>query len=444
MNNNTPRQRASFTTRFGIIATTVGSAVGLGNIWRFPYEAGYHGGGAFMLLYIVFILLLGIPVICAEFAIGRAGRSNIFGSFNRLSAHRGWKYAGYIGIIASIMILSFYSVVAGWTIEYMVQSIAGNLADTSDMHGRFGEFCSGPRCVIYTVIFLIINYLIVNRGVKKGIERMSTIMMPILFVILIVFSIYSLTLPGASEGIKFLFNPDFSKINSGVVLGALGQAFFSLSLGLGCMLTYASYFKNNTNLIRNAGITAGLDTIVAILAGVLIFPAVFTFGVSPQEGPTLVFEVLPDIFNRLPAGQIISIVFFFMLFLASISSTISMSEISTAFFAEQWNMRRTSACRLTTGICIVLGIFCALSFGALSSLPVFDFFNYFSSDILLPLGGILLCIFAGWIMNRHILNEELTNQGTTSRHIYRVIIFCIRYVAPVGLAIILAVGLKII
>lgn len=444
MSDPKPQSRISFATRFGVIAATAGSAVGLGNIWRFPYEAGNHGGGAFMLLYIMFVLILGIPVICAEFAIGRQGRSNIFGSFDRLSNRKGWKFTGYIGILASLMILSFYSVVAGWTMEYFVQSLTGGLSAASDMHGRFGEFCSGWRCVAYTVAFLVINFLIVRKGVRKGIERMSSIMMPALFVILLAFCIYSLTLPGARQGIDFLFNPDFSKIDSKVVIGALGQAFFSLSIGLGCMLTYASYFKDSTNILKNASMTAGLDTLVAILAGVLIFPAVFTFGASPQEGPTLVFEVLPDIFNRLPASRLLSALFFFMLFLASLTSTISMSEISTAFFSEQFGMSRRRSCILTTAICLVFGALCALSFGALGNIPFFDFFNYFSSDILLPVGGIFICIFAGWIIDRKLLRNQLTNNGTTCVKFYKVLVFCIRYVAPVGLAVILAVGFGII
>lgn len=320
-------QRARFNTKIGVIATTVGSAVGLGNIWRFPYEAGSNGGGAFMLCYIMFIFIIGVPVICAEFIMGRGTRSNILGAYRKLSRGK-WYIAGFMGIAASVAILSFYSVVAGWICEYFVQSVRGELmlASSSEYHEAFDQFSTGNwRPVVWTLIFLSLNFLILVRGVTKGIERMSNILMPLLFILLMIFCVNSLTLSGASEGLAFLFNPDFSKITPRVLLSAMGQAFFSLSLGLGCMTTYASYFGNKTRLGRTAITTASLDTLVAVLAGVIIFPAVFSFGISPQAGPTLVFEVLPAIFNSLPGGVVWSSLFFFLLILASLTSTISMS-----------------------------------------------------------------------------------------------------------------------
>ena len=253
----TTKDRAQFATRLGIIATTVGSAVGLGNIWRFPYEAGNNGGGAFLICYILCIIMLGIPVLCAEFAIGRSTRSNIFGAFRQLRASGKWHWVGYIGIFASIMILSFYSVVAGWTMEYLYQSIAGglNLKGTDAFHNQFSTFStSNWRPIMWTVIFLLCNYIIVVRGVKKGIEKMSNIMMPALFVLLIIFCINSLRMPNAGDGLAFLFNPDFSKITPKVIVSALGQAFFSLSLGLGTMMTYGSYFSKDTRIVRSATI----------------------------------------------------------------------------------------------------------------------------------------------------------------------------------------------
>lgn len=401
------KNRAQFATRLGVIATTVGSAVGLGNIWRFPYEAGAHGGGAFLLIYVIFILFLGIPVICAEFIMGRGTRSNIFGAYRKLTSCRRWSWVGYIGILASLMILSFYSVVAGWTLEYFFQSIQGSIAEMSpdDRHLAFDTFASGWRSPIWTIIFLVINGCIMLRGVQKGIEKVSNILMPVLFVILVLFCINSLTLPGVREGLEFLFVPDFSKVDSDVLLGALGQAFFSLSLGLGTMLTYASYFSDRTPLVKSASTTAVLDTFVAILAGIIIFPAVFSFNAEPAAGPKLVFEVLPSIFHQMPFGVVWSTLFFFLLFLASLTSTISMSEISIAFFTEQLGMSRRIATLANTGIAIVFGTLCALSFGSLNNFTIFgktifDLFDYVSSNILLPLGGMLISIFVGWVLDK--------------------------------------------
>ncbi|MDE5744319.1 MAG: sodium-dependent transporter, partial [Paramuribaculum sp.] len=306
MNETKPAaQRALFATKLGVIATTVGSAVGLGNIWRFPYEAGSNGGGAFMICYFLFIFIIGVPVVCAEFMMGRGTRSNIFGAYRKLSSGGKWYIAGFMGILASIMILSFYSVVAGWILEYLVQSVTGSIemADARAYHEAFDEFSTSSfRPVMWTIAFLAINFLILIKGVTKGIERMSNILMPMLFILLVIFCVNSLTLDKAKEGLAFLFHPDFSKITPRVLLSAMGQAFFSLSLGLGCMTTYASYFSEKTHLGRTALTTAVLDTFVAILAGIIIFPAVFSFGFSPQAGPTLVFEVLPAIFNNLPGG----------------------------------------------------------------------------------------------------------------------------------------------
>ena len=374
-------QRAQFNTKLGVIATTVGSAVGLGNIWRFPYEAGIHGGGAFLLLYILFIFILGIPVLCAEFAVGKSTRRGIFGAFESLKPGSRWSAVGYIGILASVMILSFYSVVAGWTIEYFFSSAAGDFSNASEaqLHSHFGELTAGWRPILWTLVFLAINYVVVVRGVQKGIEKISNILTPLLFLLIVAFCINSLMLPEADKGLSFLFSPDFSKITPSVVIGALGQAFFSLSLGLGCMLTYASYFNSKTDIVKSATITASLDTAIAVMAGILIFPAVFTYGFSPSGGPRLVFEVLPAIFNQMAGGRIWSTLFFFMLFLASLTSTISMSEIAVAYFTEEKQMKRGRACALTIGIAMVFGVLCAMSFSYFSGwrLPLIGELNFF-------------------------------------------------------------------
>ena len=449
-NNN----RAQFSTRIGVIATTVGSAVGLGNIWRFPYEAGNNGGGAFLLCYLLCIVALGIPVLCAEFAIGRTTRSNIFGAFRNLKATGSWHIVGYIGIVASIMILSFYSVVAGWTMEYIYQSIIGGLTLSGEtaFHNHFTSFStSNWRPIFWTVIFLLCNYIIVVRGVKKGIEKMSNIMMPALFILLMIFCINSLMMPKAGEGLTFLFSPDFSKITPKVIVSALGQAFFSLSLGLGTMMTYGSYFSKNTRIVRSATITASLDTLVAILAGIIIFPAVFSFGMSPVQGPALVFEVLPSIFAQMPGAQIWSILFFFLLFLASLTSTISMSEVSIAFFTEEKKMSRTKASTIKLILALCGGILSALSFGYFSDKSLFglcriDFFSFFdftSSNILLPLGGMFISIFAGWILDRSNLKDSLTNNGKIGVRTFSLLVYCLKFIAPIGILLIFLLGLGI-
>lgn len=444
-------KRAQFATRLGVIATTVGSAVGLGNIWRFPYEAGVHGGGAFLLIYIGFIFLVGVPVVCAEFIMGRSTRSNIFGAYRKLHGVRAWAAVGYMGILASVMILSFYSVVAGWTLEYFVQSVTGALeaADDTTRHAAFDTFSTGWRPLMWTLVFLAVNGCILLRGVQKGIERVSNLLMPILFVILIAFCINSLLLPGAGEGLSFLFRPDFSQVTPQVVLGALGQAFFSLSLGLGTMLTYASYFSDSTPLMKSATLTAVLDTCVAILAGVIIFPAVFSFGGEPAAGPKLVFEVLPAIFHRLPLGVVWSSMFFFLLFVASLTSTISMSEICIAFLTEHFGISRRKATLVNTSVAMALGSLCALSFGCLDhvkifGLTIFNLFDYVTSNVMLPLGGMVISIFVGWVVDRKIVKAQLRGAGTLSPGLFYAIMFCLRYVAPACILLVFLAGLGVI
>lgn len=450
MKNKTYNSRAQFATKFGVIATTVGSAVGLGNIWRFPYEAGTHGGGAFMLCYIAFVILLGIPVILSEFVLGRETHANYFGCFRKLRASRGWYALSYMGIIASLMIASFYAVVAGWTLKYSQWAISGQLTSVpegTNYSEHFASFSQGIRQpVLYTAMFILINHLVVSRGVQKGIERVSNILMPLLFVILITLCINSMFLPQAAEGLRFLFRPDFTQLTPKVVIGALGQAFFSLSIGLGCMLTYASYFNAETRLVRTACITASLDTLVAILAGVIIFPAVFSYGYSPVAGPALVFEVLPAVFAQLPGGTVWASLFFVMLFVASLTSTISMSEINVTFFTEEWRMSRRAATLLSTGITLVFGVLCAMSFSGVSNIGEFSFFNFFndfSSNVLLPLGGIGISVYVGWVLDKRILRDQLTDRATVKAPV-RIIRTAIRYIAPAGIAVVFASALGMI
>lgn len=446
------KERAQFTTKFGVIAATVGSAVGLGNIWRFPYEAGVHGGSAFLIIYIVCVFLIGIPVMCSEFIMGRGTHKNVLGAFKQLNNNPRWHWCSYVGILASLMILSFYSVVAGWTVEYLYQAIIGGLTSSGSHNfgSEFNSFCVSPwRNVGWTLLFLLLNFLVLIRGVQKGIEKISNIVMPLLFVMLLIFCINSLLLPEAKKGLEFLFKPDFSKITPSVVLGAMGQAFFSLSLGLSGLLIYSSYFSDKVRLVKNATIVAVLDTLVAIMAGIIIFPAVFSYGATPSEGPTLVFEVLPSIFASMPGGYIWAVMFFLLLFFASITSTISMSEISIAFFSEEYKMKRKSATLLTTGIAVIFGTLCALSFGILDELKIFgmtifNFFDYFSSNILLPLGGIIFAVFVGWYVDKKFVRDQLTNHGTIKVYTFSVIMALMRYVAPTAIALIFLYGLGLI
>lgn len=444
MNQN---ERPRFATRFGVIATTVGSAVDLGNIWRFPYEAGANGGGAFLLLYIIFVAAIGVPVVCAEFIMGRSSRLNIFGAFRSLAPRSGkaWVVVGCLGILSSILILSFYSVVAGWTLEYLYESLAGKIDNMGGVSRQtaFDTFTAGWGCVGWTLVVLAINAFVLLGGVRKGIERASNILMPILFAILIILCVNSLLLPNAAEGLHFLFAPDFSAIDSGVVISALGQAFFSLSLGVGTMMIYGSYFDERTPIVSSAATTAGLDTLVAIMAGILIFPAVFSFGGSPAAGPKLVFEVLPDIFAMMPGGSIWASAFFLLLALASITSTISMSEICVAFLCEQWGMKRPVAVAVNAVVAMALGSVCALSFGPLAGMKIFgmntfDLFDYITSNIFMPLSGMLIAIFTGWVLKRSIINHEL---APAPRALINIIVFCLRFVAPAAIALIFINGL---
>ncbi|MDE6301204.1 MAG: sodium-dependent transporter [Muribaculaceae bacterium] len=442
MTENT-KTRVKFASRFAAVATTVGSSVGLGNIWRFPFEAGQHGGGAFLLCYVVFVCVLGVPLLCAEFCMGRGTRSNVLGAYRTLQGRGRWHYAGYLGITASVLILSFYSVVAGWTLEYLIQSLSGalKLTDTPAGHAEFESLTTGWRPLLWTVLFLLTNFGVLIGGVTHGIERMSNILMPVLFVVLLAFCINSFTLPGFGAGIEFLFSPDFSKITPAVLLSAMGQAFFSLSLGLGGMMTYASYFSEKTRLARTATITAGLDTLVAVLAGVMIFPAVFSFGLSPQAGPTLVFEVLPYVFSRLPGGAVWSVLFFLLLVIASLTSTVSMSEISISYLCEEKHMSRRRATTVSSAIALIGGVLCALSFGPLDSwmlfgMNIFDLFDYTASNVFLPVGGMICCIFVGWKVDRKFLRREFAVNTPGRKRLLQILVFTLRWICPAAIFLI--------
>lgn len=440
----THTKRATFGSKIGVILATVGCAVGLGNIWRFPYMLGENGGAAFLLVYISCILFLGIPVMITEFFIGRYSRKNAAGAFKVMAPGTKWSVIGYNGVAAAFLILGYYAVVSGWTLEYIVQAFSGSLEgkNATDFADEFTAFSTGVfRPILWTVVFIALTHIIIVSGVKEGIERASKVMMPMLFLILIALCVRSITLPGASEGLTFLFNPDFSKIDSSVVLSAMGQAFFSLSIGMGCLITYASYFGKQTNLQTTALQVTILDTLVAVLAGVMIFPAVFSFGIEPTTGPELVFITLPNVFEQLPFGNIWSFVFFVLLALAALTSTISLHEVSTAYVHEEYHVSRKKAAIIVSVGVTIVGILCSLSMGVLKSYTLFglNFFNlldFVTAKIMLPLGGMMICIFTAKRVDKLLLKEEVTNHGTIRFYFFNTYAFFVKYIAPIGIGLI--------
>ena len=446
------QNRATFGSKLGVIMATVGCAVGLGNIWRFPYMIGQNGGAAFLAIYIICIILLGLPVMLSEFFIGRYTRKNAAGAFKVLAPGTKWSLIGYNGVLASFLILGFYSVVAGWTLEYIMQAVTGSLSDKAPeaFAQDFKLFSTEIfRPILWTVTFIGLTHFIVVSGVKEGIERTSKVMMPILFLILLALCIRSVTLPNASEGLYFLFKPDFSKITSAVVLSAMGQAFFSLSIGMGCLITYSSYFSKDTKMQITALQVTILDTLVAVMAGIMIFPAVFSFGIAPTAGPELVFITLPNVFQQLPMGAIWSLVFFLLLALAALTSTISLHEVATAYVHEEYQITRTKAAWFVSGGVMVLGILSSLSIGiwkeyTLFGLTFFDLLDYLTAKIMLPFGGMLICIYLGNGVDRKILKEELTNKGTVPFYFFNTYAFFMKYIAPIAIGMIFLNELGII
>ncbi len=446
INSQGNKARDTFGSRFGILVAMTGSAVGLGNLWRFPYLVGENGGAAFIIIYLAFVLFMCIPIMISEFVIGRRSHTNVFGAFKVLAPGSKWSIIGIMAVLSAGFIIAFYCVVGGWSIEYLVKAICFDFTRHSeiDPSAMFSGFVTSPvKPIIYTCFFLALTGAVIFAGVKKGIEKFTKVMMPLLFIMVIIIAIRSLTLPGSMEGISYLFKPDFSKITSSTVLAAMGQAFFSLSLGCGTILTYASYVDKNENIIACSTYTSLADTIFAIIAGCAIMPAVFAFGISPQEGPGLVFITLPHIFAQLPFGGIIAILFFFTLFLAALTSSISLLEVIVAYMVEEFKMKRSKAVIITFFIFLILGSLCSLSQGVLSDFKImgrniFDLFDYLSADYLMTIGGLLIVIFVGWKMGKRSTFEELSNNGTLKipRWFATFLFFLIKYIAPVTIIII--------
>ncbi|NCA85615.1 MAG: sodium-dependent transporter [Clostridia bacterium] len=444
--------RDGFTSKAGVIAAAAGSAIGLGNIWRFPYVAGENGGGAFLIVYIAFIFLIGMPVMLSELIIGRRAQRNPFGAFKLLKPGQPWYLIGLMGIGAAFMILAFYSTIAGWTLEYLYQSIIDGFSGKSagELQAGFDSFQKGSWMpVIWQVIFMFFTAAIVWMGVKDGIEKYAKILMPVLLLIIIIISVRSVTLPGAMAGIEFLFKPDFSKINAQVILEALGQAFFSLSIGMGTLITYGSYIYKKDNLTSTAFAVSGADTLIAVLAGVAIFPAVFAFGIDPAAGEGLVFITLPNIFQQMAGGYFWALLFFILLAVAALTSTISVLEVVVAYFSEELNIPRKRATAIAAGLITVLGIFCTLSLGPYDNLKLwggslFGDLEYLSANVLLPLGGLLIVTFVAWFMGRKVVRAELCNEGTLSTRFFGVFMFIIRFLAPVAIALVFMNGVGLL
>ncbi len=440
-------KRGSFGSKLGVVLASAGSAVGLGNIWRFPTEVGQNGGAAFILVYIAFVLFLALPVMVSEFVIGRSSGANIVHAFRKLAPARWWMIIGFLGVLGGVLVLSFYGVVAGWTLKYTVDALAHRISGT-DPAQTFNNFVSNPWSpILYMVLFLLLTHLVVIRGIKGGIEKYSKLMMPLLLVIIVILVGCSLSMPGSAEGIRFLLQPDFSKVTPHVVLSAMGQAFFSLSVGIGCLATYASYFNKDMNLAGSAANVCAIDTMVAIVSGFIIFPAVFSVeGVQADAGAGLVFITLPHVFSsafaQMPLlGYMFSSLFYLLLLLAALTSSISMHEICTAFVSEHYGLARKKAAALVTLVYMVLGTACSLSFGpwkdyTLAGMTVFSWFDFMTAMFIMPIGGIFISLFAGWYLDRKLLTDELTNCGTLKVRGLRGLIFLIRWVAPIGVGMV--------
>ena len=442
-------ERARFGSKLGVILATAGSAVGLGNIWRFPYMAGQNGGAVFIMIYIFCILLLGIPCMISEFIIGRHGQANTARAYRKMAGGTMWSFIGYMGVLTGFLITGYYAVVSGWCLEYVWASVLGKLhGDPAFITNYFTSFSQDPvKPVFWTLIILLTTYLIIENGVRDGIERASKLMMPTLFILLLIIVVASCMLPDAEKGIEFLFKPDFKKINSEVFLAALGQSFYSMSIAMGCICTYASYFSKHTNLTNSAVQIGVIDFIVALLAGLVIFPAAFSVGVRPDSGPSLIFITLPNVFQQafsfIPSlGYFISVLFYILLSMAALTSLMSLHEVSTAFLQEEMVITRKKAARIVTISTIIVGAMCSLSLGAWSKYQffgktVFDLFDFVTGQLFLPIVGFLTCIFIGWFVPHKIVRDEFTNWGTlrngTLFHIY---LLLVKYVCPVCILII--------
>ena len=439
------QNRVKFGSKLGMILATAGGAVGLGNVWRFPYMTGQNGGAAFILIYLACILLLGLPCMISEFIIGRHAASNTARAYSKLANGTAWKWVGFLGVLTGFLITGYYAVVAGWCLQYSAASAMNNLHGTPEFFkSYFADFSTrGWKPLLWVIVILFITHYVIIHGVRNGIERASKIMMPVLFILLLVIVVAACLLPGAWKGVDFLLRPDFTKVTKDVFLGALGQSFYSLSIAMGCICTYASYYSRQTNLLGSAVQISFIDTMVAILAGLMIFPAAFSVGINPGSGASLVFLTLPNVFNQAFAGMpllgwVVSLMFYLLLSLAALTSLISLHEVGTAFFYEELHISRRKGAAIVTASTMAVGVLCSLSLGAWSSLQIagrslFDVFDFVTGQIFLPVGGFLTCVFLGWFVPKKLVKDEFTNWGTLSSRLFPVFLFLVRFVCPVAI-----------
>jgi NSS family neurotransmitter:Na+ symporter len=440
------QQRENWGSRLGFIMAAAGSAVGLGNIWRFPYTAGENGGGAFILIYLAFVFVIGLSVMIAEFSVGRSTNLAAVGAFKKYSSN--WTFVGVLGVLSSFFIMGFYPVVGGWALAYIVKSFTGLMNSAEAIPEIFNAFIGNPiEPLAWMLVFLALNVGIVVKGVSGGIEKAGKVLMPLLFGLLVLLSIRSVSLPGAGAGLDFLLKPDFSKVTGETYLAALGQAFFSLSLGMGAMVTYGSYLSRDENLPQNAFIVTTLDTLVALLAGLAIFPALFAFGLEPAAGPGLVFVVVPTIFAEMGGlGTIFSGLFFVALAVAALTSSVSLLETVTAYFIDQRGMSRKKAVYLMAAAMVVTNILASLSLGVMSGVTIFgagffDFFDILTDKIFLAIGGMLVSLFAGWVMKKDVLEKELTNGGEAKFGLFNFWFILVKYVNPIAIFFVAIAGI---
>lgn len=444
--------RENFGSKLGAVLAAAGSAVGLGNIWRFPIETGENGGAAFIVVYIISIMVLGLPIMISEFLIGRYTHSNTAGAYRIMSNGSPWKWVGRLGVFCGWFIMCYYIVVGAWTLYYAFLAATNSFAgiDGKGYVNVFDIFVHDPLTPsIALLCFVACVHVVVVRGVQSGIEKSAKMLMPALFIITVILAVCSVSLPGASKGVEFLLKPDWSKVDSHVILQAMGQAFYSLSLGMGCLCTYASYFDKSTPLAKSAVNVSIIDTVIAVMAGFIIFPSVFNIGMSPEDvgvGASLTFISLPNVFqqafgNGSLLAVAVSTMFYLLLFVAALTSAISLHEVATAYVSEEFHCSRKKAATIVTSSILVLGMLCSLSFGPLDGVRIlgyniFEMFDSLSGLILLPVSGLLISIFAGWVIDKQLYRDELTNGGDLKARYFRLLRFCLRYVAPAAIGVI--------
>lgn len=449
------QKREGFSSGLAVFFATLGSAVGLGNIWKFPYLTGQFGGGAFLLIYFLCITLVGLPIMLGEFYLGRSTRKNVVGAFEQIKPGQGWGYTGIMAVLGVYFIMFFYSCVAGWVYLYLFKALAGDFAGITAAvaKAQFGSVVVGPWSpIIWQIVVLATVSAILIMGVKQGIERITKTLMPLLFILIILCDIRALTLPGAGAGVEFMFNVDFGKITAPVILTALGLAFFKLSLGIGTMVTYSSYFTQDNNLFGTAAKVAVSDTLVSMLAGLAIFPAVFSFGMEPGAGPGLLFMTIPLVFSQMPFGSILLIAFFFLSSIAATTAMLSLVEVPVAYFVEEKGYGRKKAVVINALIILALGMLASLSADSSALLgqytvfgkTFFDLFDYLSSNIILPLGGLVIALFVGYVVKPAELRHELTNGGTIPTGLFDAFIFILRYITPVLLVLVFLSSIGVI